>query len=108
MQQLLGGKKQNQGGLGQLSGLASQFLSSGSSHSNQSTSGGSGASGIVGALAGQLLGGGKKHEAPQSYSGGQNTQQQSHGGGFMGNLGSMFSGHNSGSVRCSSKFVGWD
>ena len=97
MQQLLGGKKQNQGGLGQLSGLANQFLSGGSSHNNQSSSGGSGTSGIVGALAGQLLGGGKKHDQQNSYTGSQNTQQHGQGG-LMGTLGGMFGGHSSGSV----------
>lgn len=96
MQQLLGGgKKQNQGGLGNLGELASQFLSSGSSHNNQSNAAGSGTSGIVGALAGQLLGGGKKHDQQQSYTGSQNTQQQSQGG-LMGSLGGMFGGHSSG------------
>jgi hypothetical protein len=102
MQQLLGGKKQNQGGLGNLGGLASQFLGSGSSHNTQSSGGGSAASGIVGALAGQLLGGGKKHDQQQSYAGSQNTQQQSQGG-LMGSLGGMFGGHSgagSGSVCC--------
>jgi hypothetical protein len=99
MNQLLGGgKKQNQGGLGQLGGLASQFLGGGSSHSNQghSSGGGSAASGIVGALAGQLLGGGKKQDhQPQNYTGSQN-QQQSQGGGLMGSLGGMFGGHSAG------------
>lgn len=98
MQQLLGGgqkQNQNQGGLGNLGALASQFLNSGSSHNNQGSAGGSAASGIVGALAGQLLGGGKKHDQQQSYTGSQNTQQQSQGG-LMGSLGSMIGGHASG------------
>jgi hypothetical protein len=99
MQQLLGGKKQNQGGLGQ---LASQFLSSGSSHINQSSGGGSAASGIVGALAGQLLGVGKKQDQ-QSYARPQNTQQQSQGG-LLGNLSGLFSGH----TGSSSGSVCWD
>ena len=98
MQQFLGGRKQNQGGLGQLGDLASQFLGGGSSHNNQGSSGGGGASGIVGALAGQLLGGGKKHDTPQNYTGSQNNPQQTHGG-LMGSLEGMFGGHSSGSVR---------
>lgn len=81
-----------------MSGLASSFFSSGSHNSN--TGGGSsgssgGTAGIVGALAGSLLGGGKKPnaQAPQNnYSG--NTPQQQSSGGF---LGGVFGGH-SGSV----------
>lgn len=92
MNQLLGGnKKQNQGGLGQLSGLATQFLGGG--HSNQQPNhSNSGAAGIVGALAGNLLGGGKKPQQ-QNYSGAQNNHQQSGGGGLMGSLGGIFGGH---------------
>jgi hypothetical protein len=48
-------------------------------------------------LAGQLLGGGKKPEQQQTYSGGQ-SNQQSHGSGMMGALGGMFGGHSSSTV----------
>lgn len=105
MQQLLNsgknkyGSNQSSSGSGSgLTGLASQFLSSGSHNSNTGNSNGSsGAAGIVGALAGSLLGGKKpNNQAQNSYSGNAPQQQQS-GGGF---LGGMFNGHN-GSVCAS-------
>jgi hypothetical protein len=100
MQQLMGGKKQDQGGL---AALASQFLGGGSNH-NQSSGSGSGSGGgtgsLVSALAGSLLGGKKpsQQQQQQDYSGSHNTQH-SQGGGFMQNLGTMFGGHQSSSVR---------
>lgn len=90
-----GGKKQSQGGLG---GLASSFLGSGSSGSHGSSGGHSsgGAGGIVGALAGSLLGGGKKPNSAQqsgNYSGAQQPQQhQSGAAGMMGSVTGMFGG----------------
>ncbi|PMD39018.1 hypothetical protein L207DRAFT_513505 [Hyaloscypha variabilis F] len=94
MNQLLGGgKKPNNQSGGGLGALAGQFLGGGSSHNqNTHSSGGS----IVSALAGQILGGGKKPDQAQNYAGGQ-SNQQSHGSGMIGSLGSMFGGHSSSS-----------
>lgn len=95
MQTLLNGGKnkygsnnnQSSSGGSGLTGLAGQFLSG--SHSSNTGTGSSGAGGIVGALAGGLLGGGKKpNSQPQTNYSGNPPQQQSSG--FMGG---MFGGH---------------
>lgn len=106
MNQLLGGgKKQNHGSSNQsgLMSIAGQFLGSGGKHnSSGGGSSSSSAGGIVGALAGSLLGSGKKTDNQQqtNYSGAQ-TPSQGHGGGFMESVGGMFGGghHQGSSVR---------
>lgn len=99
MNQFLGGgKKTNNSNSSPLASLAGSFLGGGSNSGHQGSSSSSGAGGIAGALMGSLLGGGgKKPEHNQgsqpNYSGSHSNQQQ---GGFMGNLGGMFGGHQQG------------
>lgn len=92
MQQLLHsgkgkyGSNNNQSSSGSgsgLTGLASQFLSSGSHNSANSSSG---AGGIVGSLAGSLLGGKKPNNQAQTSYSGSAPQQQQGGGGFLGGM----------------------
>lgn len=100
LNQFLSGGKKPSGGSSNNSGLvgmATSFLSSGGS-SSASKPASSPAAGIVGALAGQFLGGGKKTEKPpqnQNYSGASPTQGQGHGGGFMDSVTGMFGGGHS-------------
>lgn len=100
MNQLMGGgKKQSHGSSSQsgIMGIAGQFLGGGKPGKQSGGHSSSPAAGIVGALAGSLLGGGKKPNQNQqqtNYSGSTTQGQgQSHGGGFMESVGGMFGGH---------------
>ena len=89
-----GGKQSNP-----LLGLAGQLIAGGKQHQTPQSSN-LGAGGLVTALAGSLLGAGKKpDEGPQQSYSGQQPQygQQS---GLMGKLGGFLGGQSGGSLVC--------
>jgi hypothetical protein len=116
MNALLGGKNSGHGGssgghgsspLGNLGGLASQFLGGGHGGSGGGSGGNkpSGAGKLVGQLASSFMHSAsqEKPPAPQSYHGGsnQNSQQQHQGGlagQLMGGVATMFGGKPGNSV----------